>query len=96
VEAGRLVLQLWGDDRAIADLEHWHHDTYRAIWRNRAMREEFVWFTTGRDGRVDAMTIEFVLRPLFLQVGAYPSNYTRQVRYERASDRGLETTGKGI
>jgi CubicO group peptidase (beta-lactamase class C family) len=87
VEAGRLVLQLWGDDRAIADLEHWHHDTYRAIWRNRAMREEFVWFTTGREGRVDGMTIEFVLRPLFLQVGAYPSNYTRQVRYERASGR---------
>jgi hypothetical protein len=67
----------------IADLEHWHHDTFRAVWRNRAMREEFVWFTTGPDGGVSGMEIQWSLRPLLLQVGAYPTNYYRITRFER-------------
>jgi CubicO group peptidase (beta-lactamase class C family) len=87
LEGDRLVLQLWDDPEMIADLEHWHHDTFRAVWRNRAMREEFVWFDLGGDGRVTAMSIQWSLRPQLLQVGAYPTDYYRVVRFE-AVERG--------
>lgn len=83
VEGGRLVLQLWGDDLQVADLEHWHHDTFRAIWRNPAMREEFVWFTRGRDGDIDRLHIDWNLRPDLLQVGAYPAAYRRLATFSR-------------
>jgi CubicO group peptidase (beta-lactamase class C family) len=83
LEDGRLVLQLWDDAEMIADLEHWHHDTFRAVWRNRAMREEFVEFEVEADGSVSAMNIQWSLRPLLLQVGAYPTDYYRVTRFER-------------
>jgi hypothetical protein len=81
VEDGGLVLRYAPD--YVADLERWHHDTFRAVWRNRAMREEFVWFTTGPDGRPDAVYIQWSLRPVLLQVGAYPTDYYRITRMER-------------
>lgn len=78
-----MELILWDNEEVVADLEHWHHDTYRAVWRNRAQREEFVYFSVGKDAQIEALNIEFSLRPLLLQVGAYPSNYMRTVRFER-------------
>jgi CubicO group peptidase (beta-lactamase class C family) len=86
VEDGGLVLTFWEDPDMVADLEHWHHDTFRAVWRNSSIREEFVRFTRGWDGEIDALHVEWVLRPLLLQVGAYPSNYTREARLERVRD----------
>lgn len=83
LENGRLVLELWQDPDQTADLEHWHHDTFRAVWRNRAMREEFVWFTRGRDGSLDHLHIDWNLRPDVLQVGAYPSSYRRVASFQR-------------
>ncbi|MGY0561274.1 serine hydrolase [Luteimonas sp. A277] len=83
VADGRLVLQLWDDPEQVADLEHWHHDTFRAVWRNPAMREEFVWFTRGRDGTIDQLHIDWNLRPAVLQVGAYPSSYRREATFKR-------------
>lgn len=83
VEDGRLVLSLWDDPLQVADLEHWHHDTFRAVWRNRAMREEFVWFTRGPEGAIDRLYIDWNLRPAVLQVGAYPSPYRRQAEFVR-------------
>ena len=83
LERGRLVLQLWDDPEQVADLEHWHHDTFRAVWRNRAMREEFVWFTRGRDGGIDRLHIDWSLRPDVLQVGAYPAAYRRTATFKR-------------
>ncbi|AOH35888.1 serine hydrolase [Luteimonas sp. JM171] len=82
-EDGALVLTLWDDPLQVADLEHWHHDTFRAVWRNPAMREEFVWFTRGRDGRIDQLHIDWNLRPAMLQVGAYPSSYRRVASFRR-------------
>jgi CubicO group peptidase (beta-lactamase class C family) len=82
-EGERLVLRLWDDPEMTADLEHWHHDTFRAVWRNRAMREEFVWFTLGADGRPDALHVQWSLRPVLLQVGAYPTDYYRVARFGR-------------
>jgi CubicO group peptidase (beta-lactamase class C family) len=88
LDGGRLVLQLWGDPEMVADLEHWHHETFRAVWRNRAMREEWVWFDLGRDGRPDGLHIQWALRPVLLQVGAYPTDYYRIVRFARATGNG--------
>ncbi len=85
LEDGALVLTFWDHPEMEADLEHWHHDTFRALWRRPEMREEFVRFTRGWDGEVDALHIEWVLRPSLLQVGAYPSGYTREAALERVA-----------
>lgn len=71
-----LVLHFWDTDGLEAKLEHWHFDTFRAVWKNRAQREEFMQFHLGKNGKVKALDFEFALRPMLLQVGAYPSNYT--------------------
>lgn len=78
-----LELHFWGDETQIADLKHWHYDTFRAVWRNPAQREKFVWFQLGEDGQPDLLNVRFALRPMLLQVGAYPTNYYRIVGYKR-------------
>ncbi len=80
---GKLELHLWGDGETIADLEHWHYDTFRAVWRNPAMREKFVTFDLDRDGNVETVNVNFTLRPIVLQAGIYPANYYRIVSFER-------------
>ncbi|TVQ67558.1 MAG: serine hydrolase [Balneolaceae bacterium] len=82
-EDGRLVLRFWEDDTLTADLEHWEGDRYRAVWRNPAQREKFVEFVLGPRAVVEGIDVTFNLRPEMLQVGAYPSDYTRTVRYRR-------------
>lgn len=81
-----LELHFWGQEGLVADLTHWHYDTYRAEWRNPAQREEFAFFTLGKSGKPEALHFEFVLRPILLQVGAYPSNYTRTVQFDRVTE----------
>ncbi|HUH27081.1 serine hydrolase [Gelidibacter sp.] len=76
-----LVLHFWDTDGLEAKLEHWHYDTFRAVWKNPAQREEFMQFHLGKDGMIEALDFEFSLRPLSLQVGAYPSNYTHTERF---------------
>lgn len=78
-----LELHFWEDGNLIADLEHWHYDTFRAVWRNPAQREEFVVFDFNKDGKVKNLNFEFSLRPLLLQVGAYPSHYTKTVSFQK-------------
>ena len=80
---GNPVIRFWDDENMEAALEHWHYDTFRAVWKNRALREEFLQFHLDKNGKIDAMEFEFVLRPRLLQVGAYPSNYTQSVRFDR-------------
>jgi CubicO group peptidase (beta-lactamase class C family) len=86
LEGGALVLRFWDDHTQTLDLEHWHHDTFRAAWRNPAQREKFVWFTRDRDGRVDALHVRWSLRPDLLQVGAYPTSYFRDITFERVPE----------
>lgn len=83
MEDGSLVMQFWSDDTLVADLEHWHYDTFRINWRNPAMREEFVTFRLGLNGYVNGMEVRYTLRPVLLQVGAYPTNYYRDVHFEK-------------
>ncbi len=84
--ADGLALRFWDDDSQVADLEHWHHNTFRAHWRNQAQRSKFVWFSADRDGRPVELNVEFTLRPLVLEEGIYPADYTRLVRFRRAAD----------
>ncbi|TVQ44516.1 MAG: serine hydrolase [Saprospirales bacterium] len=86
-ENKELEIKFWEDENLITILEHWHYDTFRAIWKNPAQREEFCWFTMGKDGKPEFLKFEFALRPMLLQVGAYPSNYTRVVSFKKTSDK---------
>src|SRR5690554_2088942 len=80
-EGKDLVLHFWDTEGLEARLEHWHYNTYRAIWKNPAQREEFMQFHLNKAGKVEALDFEFSLRPLLLQVGAYPSDYTHTERF---------------
>lgn len=81
-----LEMQFWNDPDLVADLEHWHYDTFRAVWRNPAQREEFLHFTLGQDGQISTLKFQFALRPVLLQVGAYPTDYYRVVSFEKMDD----------
>jgi CubicO group peptidase (beta-lactamase class C family) len=39
-------------------LEHWHHDTFRVTWRDRAMGHSMATFALGSDGAVRTMTLD--------------------------------------
>lgn len=78
-----LVLHFWDTEGLEARLEHWHFDTFRAVWKNPAQREEFMQFHLNKEGKVEALDFEFNLRPQLLQVGAYPSSYTHSELFIR-------------
>jgi len=80
-EGKDLILHFWDTEGLEAQLEHWHYDTFRAIWKNPAQREEFMQFHLNKEGVVEALDFEFALRPMLLQVGAYPSNYMHTERF---------------
>jgi CubicO group peptidase (beta-lactamase class C family) len=80
---GGLEMQFWEDDEMVATLEHWHYDTFRASWKNPAMREKFVTFQLDSMGRVSQLNVTFTLRPVMIQVGLYPTDYYRVVEYKK-------------
>ena len=84
-EDGQLVMQLWDDEEMVADLEHWHYDTFRAVWRNRAMREKFITFDLDQFGEVNQLNVKFTLRQVLISVGIYPTDYYRIVEYSKVS-----------
>jgi CubicO group peptidase (beta-lactamase class C family) len=83
LQDGELRIRFWDDDTQVLALEHWHYDTFRAAWTNPAKREKFVYFTLGDDGAVELLNVTWTLRPHVLQVGIYPSDYTRLTRFVR-------------
>lgn len=85
-DEGGLSLHLWNDGESLLDLEHWHHDTWRASYHNRAQREKFVYFTRDADGEAAALHVRFTLRPVMTQVGLYPTNYYRDVVFNRHAE----------
>jgi CubicO group peptidase (beta-lactamase class C family) len=56
LEGGRLVLRYSPD--YVADLEHWHHDTFQGRWRSRGFGESFVNFGLDARGRVRSLELE--------------------------------------
>tara|TARA_R100001143_G_C3360467_1_gene135159 strand:- start:8618 stop:10165 length:1548 start_codon:yes stop_codon:yes gene_type:complete len=83
LEDDKLILTIFDDEDLTAELEHWHHNTFRMIWNNPAQREEFLQFHMDYEGKINRLEIRFTLRPMMLQVGAYPSNSYRDVVYEK-------------
>jgi len=80
---GELALHFWNDGTTLLDLEHWHHDTWRAAYRNKAQREKFVWFSSDGEGNPLHLNVRWTLRPDLLQVGIYPTSYYRDVTFKK-------------
>jgi CubicO group peptidase (beta-lactamase class C family) len=43
--------------RLVADLVHWHYDTFEAVWRHRRLGKSWITFTLDDRGRVDELRI---------------------------------------
>ena len=55
VEGPKLVLRY---GTMTGDLEHWQHDTFRSLWRQRHQGKTLVTFGLDADGKVDEMKVE--------------------------------------
>jgi hypothetical protein len=45
---------------AVADLQHWQYDTFKAHWRDRTIEDAFVTFALKPDGNIDHFTMAAV------------------------------------
>jgi 5-hydroxyisourate hydrolase-like protein (transthyretin family) len=59
-ENAGLVFRLDHTPNAVADLEHWQYDTFKAHWRDRTIEDAFVTFTLNPDGSIDHFTMAAV------------------------------------
>lgn len=55
-EDGRLVLRF--GPSYVGDLEHWHYDTFRVTWRDRAMGRAMATFVLNARGEVRSLALE--------------------------------------
>jgi CubicO group peptidase (beta-lactamase class C family) len=61
MENGKLVLRLVPAPTFVADLEHWHYDTFRLTWRDSVVYpfpKGFVTFTLNAQGQTEQMKID--------------------------------------
>ncbi len=60
-EAEKLVMRFTHTPSLVADLEHWHYDTFVARWRDRELRADaFVTFTLTPEGTIDSAKMKAV------------------------------------
>ena len=57
MESSKLVFTLDHTPKAIADLEHWQYDTFKAHWRDRTIEDAFLTFTLKPNGAIDHFTM---------------------------------------
>jgi hypothetical protein len=57
MEGGRLIFTLDHTPKAIADLQHWQYDTFKAHWRDRTIEDAFLTFTLKPGGAIDHFTM---------------------------------------
>jgi CubicO group peptidase (beta-lactamase class C family) len=60
-ENGHLVMRFSRSPNFVADLEHWHYDTFQIKWRQSVaynFTRGFVTFTIDRDGKTDELKID--------------------------------------
>jgi CubicO group peptidase (beta-lactamase class C family) len=55
-EGGKLILTR--GPAFVADLEHWHFDTFRANWRARSLGKTFVSFRLGATGKAEELAMD--------------------------------------
>jgi CubicO group peptidase (beta-lactamase class C family) len=56
-EGGKLVFTMDHTPSAIADLQHWQYDTFKAHWRQRTIEDAFVTFALNPDGSINHFTM---------------------------------------
>lgn len=56
LEDGKLVTRF--GPNFTGDLEHWHYDTFRVIWRDRMQGKGFISFKLNTQGKVETISIE--------------------------------------
>jgi CubicO group peptidase (beta-lactamase class C family) len=52
-ESSGLVFTMDHTPAAVAELQHWQYDTFKAHWRDRTIEDAFVTFTLNPDGSID-------------------------------------------
>jgi len=60
MEGGKLFFTLDHTPKALADLQHWQYDTFKAHWRDRTIEDAFLTFTLKPDGTIDHFTMAAV------------------------------------
>ncbi len=55
IASGRLVLRLTRTPAAVADLEHWQYDTFRAVFADHTIPDAFVTFALDETGAIETM-----------------------------------------
>ena len=61
VENGKLVMRMLPAPNFVADLEHWHYDTWQIKWRptvNYNFPRGWVTFTIDKNGKTDVLKID--------------------------------------
>jgi len=53
----KLIFAMDHTPSAVADLQHWQYDTFKAHWRDRTIEDAFVTFALKPDGRIDHFTM---------------------------------------
>ena len=81
MENGHLVLDV--APKMIGDMEHWHYDTFRVLWRDHRDGTNLVTFALDMDGKVDTMSSD---------IGGPPEENPRM---KRTSD-SIERTSSGM
>jgi CubicO group peptidase (beta-lactamase class C family) len=81
VENGHLVLDL--APKMVGDMEHWHYDTFKVVWRDHRDGTNLVTFALDMDGKVDTMTTD---------IGGPPEE---MLRMKRAGDLQARTSTTG-
>jgi CubicO group peptidase (beta-lactamase class C family) len=57
IEKGNLLFTLDHTPTAVADLQHWQYDTFKAHWRDRTIEDAFLTFSLKADGSIDHFTM---------------------------------------
>jgi hypothetical protein len=57
LENNKLVFTLDHTPKAVGDLQHWQHDTFKAHWQDRTIEDAFVTFALKPDGSIDHFTM---------------------------------------
>jgi hypothetical protein len=56
-ENGKLIFTMDHTPNAVADLQHWQYDTFKAHWRDHTIEDAFVTFSLKPNGTIDHFTM---------------------------------------
>lgn len=81
MENGHLVLDV--APKMVGDMEHWHYDTFRVVWRDHRDGTNLVTFSLDVDGKVDIMSTD---------IGGPPEETPKMKRTSDSIDRTSSAT----